>query len=797
MEETNLLTTLHRTKTSIDTNYEYLGMWLSANDLTRSKHFVCWTTGKIPINVYTGGNAQCNNPQTWATFGECVAYKNTHSAILGIGIMLGIDEKGRQIIGIDIDHINKNDLLDTMNDILHTVKGYQEISQSGDGVHVITFGTVPKGIRRKGGLEIYDTGRYIALTGTRVYVETQATQIGDESKNIDKIYKKYFGSAISVGETADITKPIYLVMNETKPINKASSDLVEKIRKSTGGAKFDKLYGGEWENSYPSQSEADMALCSILAFWTQKDPAQMDKIFRSSGLMREKWDRKERDTTYGAITINSAIAKCGVVYNPEYDLSPANKEQVAKQVVIPTQYVNVGKITDENGQVLDFDLNDTGNARRFTMLYNTTIKFNIESNTFMVWNGVKWDTDTLKSAQTKLVFDGFVDNMKQDMLNEQDKETRKTKAKNVERLYSNAGKKAVLEECQHQSNMPVRFKDFDTDDFLFNTPNGILDIKNNQMLPTNRAYMQSQVSGTMCSNIPTPLWDKFLVDTFVDKETINFIQKAMGQTLIGNNKEQKFFMLYGNGANGKSVFLDVMQRVFGDYCKKMKMSVFTSEKIADNAERVFAPLQKTRMLIANEIKEGKALEVGLLKDITGGGNIQGRYLYGEMFEYEPKFTLWMAVNTKPYVNDESDGFWRRAVLIECPNKVSEDKLDVNLEDKLMKEAPGILYWVFMGAMKLLEEGLKLTPKMFDEVLDYQKEMSTIDQFLEDKVDNIDKATSKAIDVYNSYYKWAKRDCQLPMNSTKFGIKMAQKYTKIRKSDGIYYLDCCLKADDYL
>ena len=799
-EKTNLLDALHRTKTSIDTDYVYLKLWLQANDLLKSKHFVCWVAGKIPINIHTGGNAQCNNPQTWGTFEECLTYKKTHSSILGVGIMLGLDETGRQLVGVDIDHITQNNLFETMNDIVHTIAGYQEISQSGDGVHIITFGKVPKGIRRKNGLEIYDDGRYIALTGTRVFIDTEVNKIADQDKNIEKVYLKYFGKEMNVIQSNEIERPIYAEKLANKPRNIENTDLVTKILASTGGAKFSSLYSGNWQGKYESQSEADMALCSILAFWTQKNATQIDKLFRQSGLMRDKWDKKERDTTYGAITINSAISKCGVVYNPEYNLSPAVNEVIiedTKSMQDEHRYLNVGKNITEDGEVVDFDLNDTGNARRFCTYYNDIVKYNRESCTFMVWNGSKWVMDNKEGICVKPIFDNFIDNMKADMISESDKDIKKAKARNLERLYSHAGKVATLSECGHQSNMPTCFNDYDVNDYYLNTPNGVLDLINHTTLSVDKKFMQSQTAGTICNNMPTPLWDKFLHETFADQETIDFVQKAVGQTLIGNNKEQKFFMLYGNGANGKSVFLNVMQRIFGDYAKKVKMAIFTSDKIADNAERVFAPLQKTRLLIANEIKEGKSFEVGILKDITGGGNIQGRYLYGEMFEYEPKFTLWMAVNTKPFVNDESDGFWRRAVLIECPNAVEHDKIDRNLEDKLMTEAPGVLNWCFVGATKVIKEGLKLTDKMLGDVSDYQKEMSTIDRFLDDRVDNISEATSKACEVYNAYYTWAKRDNQVPMNATKFGRKMGAKFNKVRKSDGMYYIDCALKKEDYL
>ena len=175
-------------------------------------------------------------------------------------------------------------------EFIYGLNSYTELSQSGNGIHIICKGRLPEGARRKGKVEMYDKGRYFIMTGNSI---SEFDEIANCTETVKPLHEKYLGGNSHTSQSAQLplTPP---TLTEQEIINKAMT--------SQNGDKFAKLYQGDISD-YPSQSEADMAFCAMLAFWCSGDIALMDKIYRSSGLMRPKWDRKQNQSTYGAITL--------------------------------------------------------------------------------------------------------------------------------------------------------------------------------------------------------------------------------------------------------------------------------------------------------------------------------------------------------------------------------------------------------------------------------------------------------------------------------------------------------------
>jgi hypothetical protein len=222
----------------------------------------------------------------------------------GVGFVLGDGW-----VGFDADH----------TDALHIVRqlnSYTEKSPSGDGVHVIMRGTKPSDERcRTKQFELYDVGRYFTVTGH--HVASMPATVEERSKEIAAVYAQLFAP--------DEQKP------EPKPApvpahgnGLTDDEVIAKAKASQkSGTRFTQLWNGDaslWtgdKKPYPSQSEADAALCAMLAFWTAKDAAQIDRLFRQSKLFREKWDERRGAQTYGELTIANAIAKAEKVYAPQ------------------------------------------------------------------------------------------------------------------------------------------------------------------------------------------------------------------------------------------------------------------------------------------------------------------------------------------------------------------------------------------------------------------------------------------------------------------------------------------------
>ena len=293
-------------------------------ELKRLPNWICWNAvydedrgkiKKLPVNPKTGGNAQSNNPDTWTDFYTAVKASEKFS---GIGFMFGNCE----YFGVDIDGIENEIAMyksgdgdNIVSEFVHELQSYSEISQSGKGIHIICKGNLPKNGRRRGNVEMYETGRFFVMTGNSC---SEYSEIKNCTESIKPLHSKYIGGG---------KEPVPRVI---RTMNFASAnDIVKAAANAKNGDKFKSLYSGSYSTSeYTSQSEADMALCQMLAFWTGCDADKMDAIFRQSGLMREKWDRQQSGSTYGALTIQKAIAGCTTVYNPKrYDYSIRSSEK--------------------------------------------------------------------------------------------------------------------------------------------------------------------------------------------------------------------------------------------------------------------------------------------------------------------------------------------------------------------------------------------------------------------------------------------------------------------------------------
>ena len=274
-------------------------------ELKQMNHWVCWgaegENPKIPYNPITGYKAKANDMGTWTTF------EKAHKAVSegryeGIGF-----EFADGVVGVDLDHcIEDGKISPAAQYVTNRFDSYTEISQSGTGIHILCRGKLPGNAIKTQEIELYDTGRYFALTGN---VYENRVELKDAQAAIDELY-----ATLTEQRTKPAEKPTQAA---TPSLSLQDNEVIDIAMKSKSGGLFGELLSGQWESRYSSQSEADIAFCNMLAFFCGKNAEQMDRIFRSSGLMREKWDREQAGTTYGAITIQRAIEGVKDVYSPQ------------------------------------------------------------------------------------------------------------------------------------------------------------------------------------------------------------------------------------------------------------------------------------------------------------------------------------------------------------------------------------------------------------------------------------------------------------------------------------------------
>lgn len=281
--------------------------------LTIVSQWVCWRTEdrdgkatKVPVDPTTGGYASVSAPETWSDYDTAVAYYRDTAGVEGIGfVFTAVDP----YTGVDLDDCRDpetGDVDDWAVDVLRQLDSYTERSPSGTGFHVIVEGDVPDCGNRAGQLEMYDRDRYFTVTGDRVPGAPRSVE--QRSEELVAVHEEY----IMVG-TQDAASD---TLEKSPDIDLANEELLEKARNAANGDKFERLYDRGDTAGYESHSEADMALCTMLAFWTGGDAQRMERLFSRSGLVRDKWrDRPD----YRKRTIRTAIKHCPAFYDPDVE----------------------------------------------------------------------------------------------------------------------------------------------------------------------------------------------------------------------------------------------------------------------------------------------------------------------------------------------------------------------------------------------------------------------------------------------------------------------------------------------
>ncbi|MFQ3845099.1 phage/plasmid primase, P4 family [Staphylococcus pseudoxylosus] len=750
-------------------------------ELKELDHWCCFRIEKVdngrftkrPYNPNTNEMAKSNDESTWVSFEDAASQSLNYD---GIGFFfkapyvgIDLDKVGREIE----EYLEQPDTDNIIGEFINVLETYAEISPSGTGIHLITKGELPPRGRRRGNVEIYDTGRFFTMTGKHIGGYNGISE--DEYGQLNFLHNKYIANH----------------EKETKKINTSTgfgNDLsVEKIidiaKKSKNRLRFTTLYEGDWTQLYDSQSEADMALANDLAFWTARDPQKMDDIFRKSNLYRDKWDEQRGDYTYGDMTITRAIESCQNEFVPE-------NTDTDFQIFVMEEDVKPAK-KDKR-----YSYDDTGNAERLKDLFGENIRFNYTSNTWMYYDGKRWKHDD--TGRMKILTDKVVENMKNEKLFVADGVDQEDMEKYRYRHWKdsrNHNKKVnMMKECEHL--LPVTNETFDNDFNLFNVQNGFIDLKAGKLNDHERKNYFTKISHVEYTDkSDCPKWDEFLDDIFLgNQELVRFIQRAVGYSLSGHTSEQVLFVLYGNGRNGKSVFLDILNEIFGNYSTNIQPQAIMASKNQSDASPEIAKLDGARLVTTTEPNEGERFDEGLLKQLTGGDRVSARKLYENEFEFTPQFKLWMATNHKPYVRGRDEGIWRRFVIIPFDKQIPLHEIDRDLTKKLKRELPAIMRWCVDGFLEWQRVGLS-EPKIIKEQRDeYRVEMDSIASFINDCCELNPMQKIKSSELFSAYDRWAKDNNQHIMSSTKFGREMAKRFNRKKYQGTNHYYGLNLTSE---
>ena len=589
--------------------------------------------------------------------------------------------------------------------------------------------------------------------------------------------------------------------------------LLEKMFSSPkNGAAIQSLWNG---NDRGDHSGADQALCNHLAFWTDRDAVRVDRLFRRSDLYREKkWNAVHRASdkaTYGQMTIEKAIAGVNQGWpGPrvgKYD-NMSFADTVDEDGVItphPLGFLNKNPLDyrPEDGGILDVWRRAYGEKWRYVMGYKIWRK----------WAETHWETDQVRGvpAQIQDLSDKLnklarAESDRIDALNQGIRATNKTNGTeaaeifNAAKPYISATKRSAARvrsvEYMAENNQATSPDQWDRGNLL-NLQNGVLDLDTLQTRERTQADLITYVLPYAYDpKAEAPKFETFISEILVhedsrktDNELVELFQELWGYTLTTDTRQHAMAWLSGEGSNGKTLALNILQALLGPLALTVNFS-----ELGKPGNYRMADIPGKRMILSTESERGATVTESKIREIASGDPMHTRPIYGSDFDFIPVAKIWWAMNDKPVIKDTSNAMWRRLKLIpfnqtfaENPNpKTGEKKRDTELQSKLMKELPGILNWAIVGLERLRKNGkFTRSAAMEKAIADYKKESNPVAQWAGESIKkNINAEGILQSVLYQHYSAWCHQNGRYSLSSTNFTTEMKRLgYVNTRKTAG--------------
>ena len=321
--------------------------------------------------------------------------------------------------------------------------------------------------------------------------------------------------------------------------------------------------------------------------------------------------------------------------------------------------------------------------------------------------------------------------------------------------------------------MSIEQYQLDADPMLLNLRGVSVDLETGEIKPNGKAdYCTKLAKPKHDPSADCPTFLQFIDEIFAgDKELIAYVKRAIGYTLTGSTKEQCFFFAHGTGANGKSVLLNLIRDMSGDYGCNLPMQSLLAAYAGKGIPNDIAMLYGARCVTAMEGEENQKLATALVKQLTGEDTMTARKLRKEFFSFEPKLKLWIATNHKPKVDADDPAIWRRIHLIPFNVVIPPEKRDGDLPQKLRTEMSGILNWAIEGAVEWSKNGLNPPSAVLNAVNEYRNDMDSIGRFLKDTVEaSTDDFVTKA-EMFQAYQHWRNDEGGEDLTKAEFGMKL--------------------------
>lgn len=480
------------------------------------------------------------------------------------------------------------------------------------------------------------------------------------------------------------------------------------------------------------------------------------------------------------------------------EISPgiSNVTQISRpkaSTAVPTdgQLATVTPIEGKRPKIVIDNLTDTGNAELLAAAHAAHLRYCPEMGRWLSWDGTCWTVNVDDSAALTAA---------RGVISALDPTLSKDHAKHKLKSLSRTALEAMVALARRDPAMRIGLDRLDADPHALNTPAGIVDLRTGVLSEHNPHGWHTKTAGVGYSReLPAPRWHRFLHTTFGgDADLIRYVQRLAGYAAIGEVSEHIMPFLHGGGQNGKSVLLDVLLAVLGDYALAAPATFLLAGQTKHETE--IARLNGARLVVCSEVNKDSRFDEAKLKLLTGGDKLTGRFMHKDFFDFVPTHTLILAGNHQPEVSAGGHSFWRRLRLVPFRHEVPAGERNPNLARELVdNEGPAILAWIVAGAVDMLTNGLGEPTTVAAATEEYAEQEDGLKRFLDEccHLGSTWTVKTKTSAVLARYQRWARENGERDMNSRTFGRELANRFgIKRIKSNGVpFYEGLALVAED--
>lgn len=695
--------------------------------------------GKIPINPVTSKGASSTDPNTWVDFKTAVKFADNYD---GLGFFFNDD-----YIGIDIDDIpeeieafkqnpaNTSNLINWLNSLIN--HSYLEVSQSGKGIHAIVKGKYPFSNNRYKNYEIYGKGRFFALTGNILNTQKEIKLIS--KKNLKTLYTS------TVGKNSH-PSPVETKNSIPQGNNLSIDEIINKMYASSNGVKIKHLMNGEYD--YKSQSEADIALCNYLAFWTNKDAEKMDAIFRQTKLMRPKWDKKDGASTYGQRTIDKAITGTTETFNSSRDATAKNVYGFNQENTTIKQLKNILRNEGlEQRQLIKEQNIAEGHPNKKVILNFRRVTSILEQHIIWAVVGNNQD-DWQKSAlffynpesgiyeKNNLLID--------ELINTVEPQITERNIKEVKSKLKIEGKRKFL------TNDPN----------LYVLGNGVFDANQHKLLDYSPKFVfTSKIAVNYNPHAQEPKFDNWSFSKWINediaqgkKDKIKLIWQTFKAVVNSNYSYHSavFLLDDANGSAGKGTFEQLLENIAGENnYASIKLNEFEKDAI-------LATIVNKPLVIGDDNDPSKPIDSSeRFKSSATGDSIVINDKYEKAYSYKPTCLIVQSLNDLPKFKDNSDATYRRIRVIKFNKHYAENASNRKIKDEYIYNKD-LLEWIVKTAIDVKIDGVMVHTEESNAILKENKiDSDPILQFINNMIVAIAGGYKFQDDTYEVYKTWFK------------------------------------------